>query len=202
MFQIQLAKPQRSNGNGLQKLQERHREIARLLYLGYSNQKIAEMVGMAETSISQIKNSDLMKAHLRAMQERSDEGAMAVLDEFHRLSPIAVGVFREVMSNTAAKHRDRMSAASEILDRAGYGAVKKVDSHQVVTHLTKDDIDAIKQRAINEGLVVKSTKTANVLDVERSNGDAPGHSEDTSDGTLGSDTSETGDAREADGLQS
>jgi dissimilatory sulfite reductase (desulfoviridin) alpha/beta subunit len=49
-----------------------------------------------------------------------------------------------------------LKAAQDILDRAGYAAVKTIQTANIHAHLTKEDIDDIKRRAKDIGLCFDS----------------------------------------------
>ena len=138
-----------------------HREMLRRVAVGQPVKEIAEEMKVSPTTVSNVKNSHLGRTHFERIQERIDEGAIKVAQEIKRLAPEAIATMRDVMNDEDSPAAVRIKAAADILDRAGYGAVKTTNvaiSHGV---FTPTDIDAMKRRAIEAGgLILEAASVA------------------------------------------
>jgi len=67
------------------------------------------------------------------------------MDSINQATENAVDTMKDIINDPLAKHSDRIAASKDILDRAGYGAVKKVQG-QVDVHVTDDTMKAVNMR--------------------------------------------------------
>lgn len=109
---------------GLQYVRPYHREIARRMVIGQTFSKISKELNISHTRLSQIANSPMFKKELLRLEELRDKGVTDVTQTLRELSPIAVETIERTMYN-AKSEKLRFDAATEILDRAGYGAINK-----------------------------------------------------------------------------
>lgn len=131
----------------IQKLHSRHKLILRLRVLGRTNVQIAQILGMSAEHISTIVNSPVFMEEEQRLHRDSDKGVVAVQSQIGRLMPLAVDVFERILTEEEpdVSLKERMVAATEILDRGGAAKVHKTQN--TVAVLTEHDIMRIKERA-------------------------------------------------------
>jgi hypothetical protein len=130
----------------LKKMNQVHKDIIRRIVLGMSNKDIAAELGVSEATVVNTKYSPIVQSQLANMNASLDVETMEVASEITKLAPIAAMLLKEVMLDGNVKPETRVTAARDILDRAGHAAVKRVQ----VDHKKMDDdkIAAIKEAAV------------------------------------------------------
>ncbi len=147
-------------------LQENHHIIKRLIFSGQTNRDIASVTGLTKEQISKIRNSEVLKVELAILREAADIDSLEVVKHIHRLVPEALEVMEEAMDEDVAINI-RLRSATDVLDRAGYAPVSKMDVAHVHAHLTDDDVKMLKERARASGIIVPSNGEAkSIEDVE------------------------------------
>lgn len=141
-------------------LWEKHHEIIRLLLIGLSNVAIADRMGMTTTQISNIKNSPIVQERLSLLKAERDCKAIDLSKDIMELAPQSLDLLGKVIrgedlgDGTKATTGLRVKVAESNLDRAGYGAIRRVQTQNEHLFYTKEDIEELKQRALVEGQVV------------------------------------------------
>lgn len=139
-------------------LNEKHHEILRLAMLGYSNVDIAERLSCTPATVSIVRNSGLGKQHASLLRAEADYSALETAKRIRELAPDAIEAIQQIMMNDEMPANVRLSAAKDILDRAGYGAPKQVNVSSTTLNLTGDDLEGLKavalQRAQANGMVI------------------------------------------------
>lgn len=130
-----------------------HHEIVRLAIMGFKQIDIANQLNISERMVSYTMNSPIVKRQLDIMRAARDINAVDIARQIKELAPIAVKKMQELMESEVDSVSLR--ASKDILDRAGFGAVKKELS--LSGHLTKEDIEDIKNRAKEVGLCTPDT---------------------------------------------
>lgn len=135
-------------------IQDRTREVARLLLLGLSVGAVADELGLTPEHVTDIKNSAIFRKHLDDLQEKRDASFVEHKRELDRLVGPAIASYEAVLRDgevdgKAVTPALKIKAAGDVLDRTGYGAVRKAAIHSTNTTLTLDDIDEIRKRAAN-----------------------------------------------------
>jgi Bacterial regulatory proteins, luxR family len=142
----------------IKSLWQNHEQMLRMVALGHSNADIAEACGVTSQTVSNVRNSPIAKTKLSTLREALDSEAIDIGARINEFAPVALKLLEEVISGEVeAPIAIRAKYASVHLGRAGFGEVKKIAS--VNTHLTRDDIEAIKLRALasasEAGLIVE-----------------------------------------------
>lgn len=139
-------------------LNERHHEILRLAMLGYSNTEIAARLSCTPATVSIVRNSGLGRQQTSLLRAEADHSALETAKRIRELAPDALEAVREIMMNEDMPANVRLSAAKDVLDRAGFAATKQVKVSSTNVHLTGDDLDSLKtialERAQMNGLVI------------------------------------------------
>lgn len=128
-------------------LWENHHSMLRMLALGRSNTDIAAAHGVTPQTISNLRNSPIARTKLSSLRETLDNEAIDIGTRIQEFAPTALRLLEEVISGEVeAPIAIRAKYASVHLGRAGFGEVHKVAS--INTHLSRDDIELIKLRAL------------------------------------------------------
>jgi hypothetical protein len=122
--------------------------MLRMVALGHSNEHVAATCGVTAQTVSNVRNSPIAQAKLRQFRQELDAEAIDIGARITEFAPQALRLLEEVISGEIeAPIAIRAKYASVHLGRAGFGEVHKVAS--INTHLSRDDIEAIKMRALN-----------------------------------------------------
>lgn len=135
----------------IQHMWELHHNIVRLLLLNWSVKDIAEQLGVHPKTVTTTKNSEIVKRKLDLMRAARDKEAIDVAVSIKNLAPKAIEVIEGILDSDTASAKDRLTAAKDVLDRAGYMPVQK--SLQMHGYLTPEEIEEIKARARATGMI-------------------------------------------------
>lgn len=143
----------------VQDIWERQREMIRLMILGWGNQEIASALGVTPQNVSDVRNSPLVKDRLAVLGAARDAATVDIAREIKEEAGASLNLLRDIRDGRVeAGIALRASVARDLLDRAGHSAIRKVQGEIVSTHLTRDDLEALKQRArdaaTQQGLMV------------------------------------------------
>jgi hypothetical protein len=145
----------------VQDIWDNHREMVRLLVSGWKEVDIARHLGVSVQTIVNAKNSPVIQRQIAVMRGARDAEALDVAIEIKNLAPKALAVLEELMENSP-KDAVRMGCATDILDRAGFGAPKKIEVATV--HLTKDDIEEMRMRMAEAGSPMQTQSAEDIID--------------------------------------
>lgn len=141
----------------VQMLQERHREIIRLLVLGWENTRIAEHLQITPQNVSDVRNSDLTQERIVDLRNMRDEATADVQRTVAAASMKAAALMEQLVDDDPkllASNTDirlRMKAAADVLDRAGHKPATVVQGAMVHTVVTSEDIERLRARTISAG---------------------------------------------------
>ena len=142
------------------KLWERHKEIARLLLLGYKGTEIAERLGVSTAMVNYTRNSPVVKEQIRAMEGARDASTIDIARDIKMKAPKALEVLEQVLNGEPgtigelASPALRVKVASEWLDRAGYPSKGASQNLHLHAHFTADEIEDLKRRAKAGGVTI------------------------------------------------
>lgn len=136
-------------------MQSNHHEIARLKVMTtWSNKRIAEELGVSPQMISNVLNSPVVQEKVRQFEMAKDGEALEVQERIENLAPQALDILEGIMLGGEGVSKNlQAKEANTMLDRAGYGAIKKTEERRVTAFLTGEDIIAIKKRALEMGIL-------------------------------------------------
>ena len=129
-----------------------HHEITRLSLIGMKQIDIAKHLNVSPVMVSYTLRSPLVTRQLDQMKSVRDMEAIDISTEIKNLAPKAVAVLEELMDNDLPNVK--LSAAKDILDRAGYAATKTIRTENIHAHFSADEISEIKQNARDIGLLI------------------------------------------------
>jgi len=130
----------------IKQLWECHHEILRRLVIGQKSVEIARDLGVTTAVISYVKNSEVGKRQLSLIRSAVDAETIDVAGRIKELATVAIRVMEEGMDEEQPMGT-RLKAATDVLDRAGFGAPRILRTENLHAHLTADDIAEIKERA-------------------------------------------------------
>ena len=142
----------KKGGWQISEMWDNHHEIARRLVLGQCNLDIAEAMGCTPQTVSNVKNSPVVKDKLSIMRAARDAGTVDLAREIADLAPLAIQRIKEVLESGAVMGKEASASvilkeANGLLDREMGKAIQRVDTRGVHAHLSMEDLDRIKQRA-------------------------------------------------------
>ncbi len=137
---------------------DKHLEISRLLLLGMSGRDIAEQLGVTEVMVSYTKNSRVVKDRLAIMRSARDADTIDLAKRINDFGPTCLNLLEDIIKGKGegvdANLGMRAKYADKHLGRMGHGEIKKLQ--QASVHLTPDEIEEIKDRAKNSGVVINA----------------------------------------------
>jgi len=127
-----------------------HKEIARRIVLGQKNNVIAEALNCSYQLVSNVRNSPVIKEHTEIMQGAADAECVDVARRITEMAPAALDVLETILTEKEgqASLALKLKTAESILDRAGHSKIQKTQN--LHAHLTGDQLNAIKERAIQK----------------------------------------------------
>lgn len=147
----------RFSGSGrkyqIQALWDLHHEILRFALLGWKHIEIAKELGVTGATVSNCLNSEIGRRHLELMRNARDAESIDLATEIRNYAPKAFKLLTELMDNDTTATKERIAIAMDNLNRAGYMPPKVIEGHFVHAHLSRQEIDEIKSRARESGLM-------------------------------------------------
>lgn len=128
----------------LDELRTQHREIARLKFEGMTPVDIAKQTNMALGTVYCILSDPLCKAAIDKLNDEADRNIVDVRRKLVAMNAKALETLEACMDQTISPSV-QLAAAKDVLDRNGYVPHIKVDHMHL--HLTKEELDGIKERA-------------------------------------------------------
>ena len=153
-------------------LSARHKQMARLFVGGHSQSEIGRLLEMHKSTVSRYVRDPLVVQEMQRLQEMADVNAVACVpgipEKIRDLALVGIEVLKEILLDerkTPEILKLKQNAALELMNRAGYGAVKqvKVEQSSVSAHFTAEEIEDIKRRAIENGYARVSPLNAHLV---------------------------------------
>jgi hypothetical protein len=145
---------------------DKHAEIIRRKAVGQSNTQIAESMSMSQMQVSNVVNSPIVQERLAIMNGARDAYTIDLARDIREFAPKCLDLLKEIIGGESttgqlASPALKARVAIDVLDRAGYSPVKSVNIQGVHAHLTREDIEQMKQR------VLGGTSNAPIIEVSR-----------------------------------
>ena len=132
-------------------LWQRNHEIVNLAVKGYKNVEIAEILNINPQTVSNTLNSELGKRKLSEMRLEEDIETKKLYEKIRTLTNKALNVYHEIFDDESGECslKDKKAAADVVaLEIGGLRAPTRIQSSHISTVLTKDEIEAFKQRGL------------------------------------------------------
>jgi len=133
----------------IEQMWEIHHEIVRLAIMGMKSVDIAKHLSVSPAMVSYVLRSPIVDRQLKTLSMVRDLDAIDISKDIMDLAPRAVQVLDELLDNELPNIK--LKAAQDILDRAGYSAVKTIRH----SFLTPAEISEIKKGAKEVGLLIE-----------------------------------------------
>lgn len=152
-----------------------HHEICRLDLLGMKGVEIAKTLNITPATVSNCLNSPIVKQRTAVLRAARDASSLDVAKRIQELLPEALEVMEDILTNENASASVRANIAQDLLDRGGFAPPKVVETRNYTAFLTGEDIERIKQRALETGRIGGGTDvdkereeflSGNVIDVD------------------------------------
>lgn len=142
------------------KMWEIHKEIARLIHLGFSNVAIAERLGVTPTMVSYTRNSRVVKDKLEIMSGARDADTIDIKKRIELGLPKALQLLEKIIDGDSGalganpSLNLRATTAEKWLNRGGHPEQRPQPQMHLHGHFDAADIERIKQRARDSGMVL------------------------------------------------
>lgn len=150
---------------GIRFIQDKHREIVRLVAAGFPIDEVARRAGCTPNWVRQVVNSRSLTdhmAHLRAMRDDAVVRSTRVLSE--AAEAIAHEMVREALDE-ANPLRERRALFDSILDRTGVSRITKTEQHTAEErHVTIEHIRRLAE---------ETKDNPNIIDIELNESPVP-----------------------------
>jgi hypothetical protein len=143
--------PNTHNKYNIEQMWDIHHEIARLALIGMKQVDIANHLSISPVTVSYVLNSPIVERQMNQLKAVRDLEAIDISKEIKELAPKAIQVLEDLMDNELPNIK--LKAATDILDRAGYAAVKTLRTENLHAHFSSEEIADIRQRAREVGLL-------------------------------------------------
>ena len=138
-----------------------HHEVARLHLLGYSINAIAETLGLSNITVKRIVALPAVRDKIANLHAARDESVIPIAQRLRELSVQAVERCSEFLNAPVSPDDAKfaalqLSAAKDILDRAGHSAVRRsvtVNKHEITETRRGEILMEITQRAADRGVI-------------------------------------------------
>ena len=143
----------------IKRIWQQHHEVIRLAVLGFKPADIARMTDFTPLMIRNILGSEVVKRQIAVMQGARDAETLDIKAEIDALAPTAIRVLRDIMESEDESGRNKLAAATDILDRAGYAAPKVIVGDIKHRHglISQEDLDELKRRAREAKMTIDVT---------------------------------------------
>lgn len=140
-------------------LRERHREIARLMCVGFSSKQIAELLGIHSQTVYLVKNSPAFQSMLSELSAGRDADAMRLNTKLRMLAAQGLDRLQEIADDPEFKDYQFLhSLAKDALDRSGHGVISK--SVNLNASTTAEELAKIRETVYaSEGVILEEDDT-------------------------------------------
>ena len=148
----------------IKQLWQRSHEIVNLSAIGYKNTEIAQILNISPVTVSNTLNGKLGQHKLSEVRQDRDIEAKKTVEKIRVLTNKALNVYHEIFDNESgqATLKDQKAVADTVvLELSGLRAPTKIQSLSVHTTLTRDEIEAFKERGVKAAKV-----SAPIIDVD------------------------------------
>jgi hypothetical protein len=131
----------------VQHLWDNHREMLRLIALGHGNKDIAEIVGCTPATVCNVRNSPICRQHLEVLQTARDSKTVDVAHVLLEDAPKSLKLLQEIRDGEhGAATSTRAVVAQDLLSRAGFPKITKVEGNMTHGIVTEEVLARVKAR--------------------------------------------------------
>lgn len=138
----------------IQDLNSRHFKILDMCLHGKTNKQICDELSMSPSQVSIIINSPSFQHELAKRRSQIDDltnsRIASKVDEVHDAIKRGARAAADRLLGGVLSENEAIAikSSSEILDRAGYPKISRLESRSVTINLTADDVDLIRDTMI------------------------------------------------------
>jgi len=142
-------RPISEGGNEVEALWDHHREIVRLLALGYRATHISQAIGVHPQTVSNVRNDPIAQAQIRELQGFRDDETGAIAKRVRQMAPLAIDIIESSLELAEENieddkiRADGIRASRTVLEHA---IPKKIEGAHIVGHITLSQINEMKER--------------------------------------------------------
>jgi len=145
-----------SSTSELKNLTSRHQQLARLLVGGYSQTEISRTLDLHKSTVCRLVKQPLIATEVNRIKELADVSTATSVpgmpDKISERATRSIQVLMGILDderNEPAIIKVKALVAQDLLSRAGYGQVKRIDIRQetAVAHFTSEDLAELTARA-------------------------------------------------------
>ena len=131
----------------LSSLNDLHHESIRLTLLGWKPKQIAEWLGVTEPTVHNAVNSARGRQQLSLLRAVRDGASIDLAKEIAEFAPQAFEMYKTALLDENLAPALKLKYSLEAVGLAGHVKPQRVQVQAQTTHLTLDEIQAIKARA-------------------------------------------------------
>jgi hypothetical protein len=137
----------------LQELRDNHQVIKRLLFMGKSPAEISRTLGVTTQTVSNVRNSKLMRIALERLHKQADKDVVEIESRIQSLLKPSLDKLEEVINDGTLDGElvevgDRLGVIERSLGRGGFPSNPRVDINKGGSNVTKTTIERVKARAL------------------------------------------------------
>jgi len=106
--------------------------------------------------VSYAANSELGRANRDRLSAEADQVVIEVKRRIAEVAPKALDHLVQTLEDETTTPSLKTRVAMNLLDRAGFSGVQKSQVQSIVTHLTADELEELKRRGRETGVVASS----------------------------------------------
>lgn len=147
----------------IKQMWQRSHEIVSLAARGFKNVQIAEILGIHPQTVTNTLNSQLGMQKLSELRDYRDEEAREVGEKIRILTKRALKVYHEILEREESDpDLKKKTADTVVLELSGLRVPTRIQSHNINTTLTKEELEEFKARGVKaareSGLIVDLPK--------------------------------------------
>jgi len=147
-----------------------HHEIVRRLLIGQKVVNIAKDLNISEATVSYTRNSPVVRDKLEIMKGARDAETLDLAKRIRENAPQSLRLLEDIIDGevdgTTVPLNMRRQEANMMMNRAGFAPIQTIKGEVLHGHYTKDEIDDIKKRAVEDGLKSGLVIEGEVTEVE------------------------------------
>lgn len=140
---------------GLGYIRPYHREIARRLVLGQRAVDISVDLKISQARLSIVINSPLMQLEVKRLEDMRNSGVQDVSIQLQEVAPTMLEICERI-AIFGKNENTSLSAAQDLLDRAGVSKVHKIDAH-ITTETHEQRLARYQRDKMEKNNIVETT---------------------------------------------
>jgi len=148
---------------------EIHHEIVRRLLIGQKVVNIAKDLNISEATVSYTRNSPVVRDKLEIMKGARDAETLDLAKRIRENAPQSLRLLEDIISGevdgVSIGIGLRAREANTMLARSGFGPIQNIKGAILHGHYSREEIEDIKKRALEDGLKAGLVVEGEVVEV-------------------------------------